>query len=813
MTGLGRDVRLTLRALRKAPLFTAATVLTLALGIGLTVTIFSAVNGVLLQPLPYAQPDRLANVWVDLGVGNQSLPAVSPFDFRDYQQRSRTFESFAAASGGNIVGASGVVTDGDGEPERTTVSSVTANFFPLLGVQPALGQHFEETDEAFQGPLVVMLSHSLWSRRYGADPALVGRTIQLDGIPHRVVGILPERFRLLLPAEAFLLQDSEIYRPLQFNYEQPTPRNFTFFTVFGRLKPEATWAEAQADMEAIARQLRAEYHEHESSDMRIRVVPLQQDVVKGARPALVALLGTVAFVLLIACANVAHLLLARGVAREREIAVRTALGASRWRVFRQLAVESLVLATAGGGAGLLFAWAALRVLRVVAPEGVPRIEAIQIDGAVLAFTVAVCGVTALLFGAAPAMHFGRTSPVQSLRAAASTSSASQARLRSMLVVAEIALSLVLVVGSGLMIRSFVGLTRVEPGFEPERTLTFQLALPRGMYANGAARRQFVRVLEEKLRGLTGVEAVGTTTQLPLTGSGPLSPYAYDDQTARNWESATADGRNVSPDYFRAMGTRLLAGRFFTEQDQQGVIIIDATLAARAFGGRNAVGERLQVSPTGSPNMYAEVVGVVQHVRMLELRRTVHPQIYRPLFGGPPVVAVAIRTRGTPDALAADVRAAVRALNPNLAIDDLQPMTAYVGDALASSWFNVLLMNVFGGTALLLAAVGIYGVIAYSITQRTREFGIRLALGEEPARIRRRILRDGMTLVGVSLAIGVPAAMLVARFLEDILYEVGPADLLTHATGATALTLIALVACYVPALRVMGVNPLVALRTE
>src|SRR5262245_61070203 len=620
MTDVLRDLVFTLRTWRKAPGFAVVTVLTLALGIGLTVTIFSAVNGVLIQPLPYERPENLANIWVDLGVGNQSLPAVSPMDFRDYQQRAKTFESFAAASGGNVVGAAGVVTGGGAEPERVTVSTVTANFFPLLGIQPLHGRQFDANEEVFQGPPVVMLSYRLWRRRYGGDPNLVGRTIELDGVPHAVVGVMPQEFRLLLPAEAFLVQDSEIWKPLQFNYTQAPPRNFTFYTVFGRLHPGVTFEQAQADMTAIARQLRAEHPVHESSDMRIRVVPLQQDVVKAARPALLALLGTVAFVLIIACANVAQLLLARGLSREREVAVRTALGASRWRIVRQHATESMMLALAGTAAGLALASACLAVLCALAPASLPRADSIQIDHTVLAFTAAIGAITALLFGVAPAIHWHRVDPSQALKAASSSATAAQARMRNLLVIAEIALSVVLVVGAGLLIRSFLGLQQVRPGFQSERVLTFQLALPRVAYTNSDARRQFTRVLEERLRALPGVEAVGFVSQLPLTGSGPLSPYAYDESTARNWESATADGRVASPDYFRAMGTRLVAGRFFTADERPNVIIIDETLAARAFPGRSAVGQQLQVSPTGSPNMYSEVIGVIEHMRILELGR-------------------------------------------------------------------------------------------------------------------------------------------------------------------------------------------------
>jgi putative ABC transport system permease protein len=812
MTDVVRDLTFTLRTWRKSPAFAVVTILTLALGIGLTVTIFSAVNGVLIRPLPYGQPQKLANIWVDLGVGNQSLPAVSPFDFRDYQQRARTFEAFASASGANVVGAAGIVTAPGAEPERVTVSTVTANFFPLLGIQPMLGRQFEAREEVFQGPPAVMLSHSLWTRRYGSDPALVGRTIELDGISHYVVGVLPADFRLLLPAEAFLVQDSEIWKPLQFNYGQPIPRNFTFFTVFGRLRPEATFEQAQAEMTSIARQLRAEHPEHEASDMRIRVVPLQADVVKGARPALVALLGTVGFVLLIACANVAQLLLARGLGREREVAVRTALGASRWRIVRQHATESLMLAVAGSLSGLVLAAAGLGILRVVAPASLPRVESIHIDGAVLAFTAAVCLVTALLFGVAPAIHWGRVTPSQALKSAYSSASAAQARMRSLIVITEIALSVVLVVGAGLMIRSFIGLQQVRPGFQPERVLTFQLALPRATYTTPAARRQFVRTLEERLRTLPGVEAVGSVSQLPLTGSGPLSPYAYDERTAANWESVTADGRQASPHYFEAMGTRLMAGRFFTDEERPNVIIIDETLAERAFPGRGAVGQQLQVAPTGQPNIYAEVVGVVEHMRILELGRAVRSQIFRPFFGSP-FLAIVIRTQSSPESLSGAVRTAVREMDGQLAVDRLQPMSAYVEDALAQARFSLLLMSLFGALAVVLAAIGMYGVLSYSLTQRTREIGIRLALGEPPSRVRNLIVRQGMILVVASLAIGLPFALMVAWMLRGLLYQVTATDPTTYLVACLILAAVGVISCYLPAHRASRIAPLLALRVE
>ena len=401
---MGQDLRYAWRMLRRSPGFAALAILTLGLGVGATTTIFTVVNGVLLRPLPYREPDRLANLWVDFGVGAQSLPAMSPGDFRDYQERNRSFEMLAAGSGGQVVGATGALTGTGGEPERVDVSPVTANFLPLLGVDPVYGRHFTAEEEAPGGPKVVILSHGLWKRRYGGDPGIIGARIRLDGLDQTVVGVMPEGFRLWLPSEAFLITDSQIWKPLQFNYANQPPRNFTFFTVFGRLKPGVTFEQAQADLSEIARQLRAEHAVHEAADMQIRVVPLQDDVVKHARRALVALFVAVGFVLLIACANVAHLLLARATAREREMAVRGALGASRARLLRQLSTESLVLAAGGGLVGIALAAAGTRALTWLNPANLPRLSAVRIDGDVLLFAVCASTLTALVFGLVPALR-------------------------------------------------------------------------------------------------------------------------------------------------------------------------------------------------------------------------------------------------------------------------------------------------------------------------------------------------------------------------------------------------------------------------
>jgi predicted permease len=808
-----QDLGYAWRTLRRTPGFTAVAILTLGLGIGATTTIFTIVNGVLLTPLPYRDPARIANLWVDFGVGAQSLPAMSPGDFRDYQERSRSFDMIAAGSGAQLVGATGALTGGGGEPERVEVSPVTANFLPLLGVDPIHGRHFTPEEEAVGGPQVVILSYGLWQRRFGGDPSIVGRAIRLDGIDQTVVGIMPRGFRLWLPSEAFLITDSQIWKPLQYDYATQPPRNFTLFTVFARLKPGVTFAQAQAELDGIARQLRAEHPVHEAGDMRVRVVALQDDVVKHARPALVALFVAVGFVLLIACANVAHLLLARATAREREMAVRGALGASRRRLLRQLATESLALAAGGFAVGLVIARAGTQTLAILRPANLPRLDAIQLDAAALLFAAGASALTALLSGIVPALRGAGLDLNSTLRAAGSATAA-QVRLRRILMIGEMALALVLLIGAGLVIRSFAALQQVHPGFDPRGVLTFRLAMPPAKYPRPPARLALLRQMEARIRAIPGVKDVGMASQLPLTGSGALSPFAYDEATARNWESETSDGRNVSPTFFRAMGTRLVAGRTFDEHDvgNPNVIIVDETLAARAWPGEHAVGRRLQVQPDGSDNRFAEVVGVVEHIRAHDLSRAVRPQLYRPL-GAQGRVAVVVRARVDPSSLAFEVTRVMKDIDPDLPLDRVAPMDRYVDDALAQSRLNLLVMSFFGGAALLLSAVGIYGVFSYAISQRTREIGIRMALGQDPRSVRNQVLAQAARMTATSAAIGLAAAALLARSVSKLLYGVTAADPVTFVGMAAVLMAAALAGSYVPARRATHVDPLEALKTE
>jgi putative ABC transport system permease protein len=817
MSTLGHDLRYASRALRRTPGFTIAAVAALALGIGATTTIFTVVNGVLLRPLQYEAPDRLANIWNDLGEGAQSLPAVSPLDFRDYKQRSRSFEDFAAAAEGNVANLRGNLT-GDGEPERADVVTVTANFFPLLGVRPMLGREFLPEEEVVNGPHVVMLSHRLWERRFAADTALVGRTIQIDGVAHEVVGILPRDFRLQLPTEAFQVTDGDLWAPIQFDYGQPLPRNLTFFTVFGRLAPGVTFEQAQAEMDLIAGQFRSEFPEHAASNLRIRAVPLHYDVVKHARPALLILLGAVGMVLLIACANVANLLLVRGTTRRAEFALRTALGASRWAMVRQVLTESLILALAGGALGLGITTIALGMLRRLHPANLPRLADVQLDTTVLVFTAAICAVTAVLFGSVPALRAAAADPQEHLKAGGRGGSAGGRRgARSLLIVAEVALSVILLVGAGLLIRSFLALQRVNPGYDAGDVLTFELSMPFGKYPGGASRRAFFRDLAGRLEALPGVTSVGLVSQLPLTGSGPLSPFAYDEETARNFESVTADGRNISPEYFEAMDARLIAGRTFTHQDSAGtppVIIVDESLAKLAWPGQNAVGKQLQLQPTGTPNGFAEVVGVVEHMRQHDLTRDILHQIYYPIGQGTPtVMTFVVETALDPMSLVPTVRQTVESMDPDLPVSRLAPMNAYLSEGRAQARFSLVLMSVLGAVALVLTAVGVFGVISYSVSQRTREFGIRLALGEDPRQTRLSVLLGGMRLVLVSIGIGLVGSLAVTRLIAGLLYQVRPADPITFAGIALLLAMVALLACYLPARRATRVDPALTLRSE
>ncbi len=811
---LMRDIRRLLRSLSRSYGFTVVTVLTLGLGIGAVTLVYSVVHGVLIRPLPYREPDRLVNVWCDLQEEHQFLPAVHPADFRDYQTMATTFEGFAAASGSGQVGLTGVLT-GDGPPAHVAISSVTREFFPLLGIDLVLGRHITAEEEAIGGPAVALISHRLWQGRFGSDPDILGRTLQLDGRPFEVIGVLPESFRLHLPSEAFLVQDADVWVPLQMDYTNLPPRNWTFFTVFGRLRDGVTLDQAQADMDRVAEELRAAHPTHIQSGMRIVLMPLQQDVVKQARSALLLLLGAVGFVLLIACANAAHLLLVRYLNRERDLAVQAALGADGRRLAIQTLRESLLLALGGAVLGVVLAYSGLQVIKAVQPPNLPRLEGITIDGAVLLFTLAAALFTTVVFGSGPVFRVLKVDLVVLLREGARSGTGRGARrFRDVVVVAEIGLSLVLLVGTGLMIRSFQNLRRIEPGFEPRNALTFSISLPVAEY-DASSRIGFFSQLEDRLRTLPGVTAAGACSQLPLTGTVPLWPYALPgDDVVRS--TLSADGRQATPGYFEALGVQLLAGRWFTPQDDRNVplvSIVDELLARRLWPDSEAVGQILQLG-FGNQPVQTTVVGVVAHPRAYDLSRDGRPQVYLPEPQLPGAVLwFVVRSTGDPLTLTEAVRSAVWDLDPDLPLQAVRPLQAYVDDAMAETRFLAGLLSAFGLLALLLAGIGTYGVMAYNVDLREREFAIRMALGSSPGGILRSVFKDGLRLLGTGTLVGLLAALLLARAITGLLHGVGPWDPLTYLVLLAVLALAMMVACLIPAHRASTEDPVIALKVE
>ena len=820
MGTLWQDLVFGARMLRKSPAFTALAVVTLALGIGANTAIFSVVNGVLLRSMPYRDSSRLAIIWNDYGSQGQSLPAVSPPDFQDYRQRSRLME-FAAGSG--TPGGTLVLDDpggGGNRPQQFDMASVTPNFFPLLGVEPALGRNFTAEEGALNGPRVVIMGNRLWQNTFHSDPGMVGRSIQLNGDPYTVVGILPPQFRLLLPAEAFQLRDSDLWIPQQINYAA-FPRNLTFLSVFGRLKPGASMSQAQAEMDGIAEQLRNENEVHKESGLRIRVVPMQFDVVKNVQPTLITLLAAVGFVLLIACGNVANLLLARATRREREMAVRSALGASRGRLVRQIMSESVLLAILGSLGGLLVAELGLSLLIQLHPAGLPRLDDIRIDGSVLAFTLGACVLTALLFGWIPAIQALRLNLSDTLKDAARGSSDGRGHsARRVLVVSEFALSLVLLIGAGLLIRSFIALQRVQPGYNPQNILSFSVTIPGNRYPKNEDISRFVHELELKMGALPGVQSVGSIFQLPFTGSGAQMPYAYNAETSQQWESLSADWRPITPGFFPTVGARFLEGRNFNDADDANhplVVIVDEMLARRAWPGESAIGKKLEIeslSRKDTPRMFAIVVGVVAHLRIHDLTRNVREQIYIPHAQEPfGRVGVVLKTPGDPSGVTKQVEQQVRTLDPGIAIWRLEPLESYIDDAQAPMRFNLILIAIFGAIALTLASVGLYSVMAYSVTQRAHELGIRIAVGASPRDILRLILGHGVRLTLIGAAVGLLVSLLVTRALASLLFGVSATDPLTFIAVPIVLALVAMLACYLPARRAMRVDPIIALRYE
>jgi putative ABC transport system permease protein len=799
------DLRYALRMLVKSPAFSIVAILTLGLAIGANSAIFSVVNAVLLRPLPYPQSEQLVRVF-----GSQpqlALAPTAPANFLEWKEENQVFERI-----GTYVGQGFNLLGGD-KPERVIGSRVSADLLQLFRVQPALGRLFtEEEDQEGRGK-VVILSHEFWRQRYGGDAHMLQKTITLNDQAYTVVGVMP-------PGFAFPGPRTQVWVPVAFSATERQTRDTNFIEVIARLKPGVSIEQAQANMDAVA-QSQAERYPKTNTGIGVKIISLQEHMVGDVRPMLFVLFGAVAFVLLIACANVANLLLARAATRQREMAIRGALGASRSSVIRLLLTESVLLAVVGGGVGLLLAIWSLDLLVSLKPANLPRLAEIGVNRTVFLFALGVSVVTGLLFGVAPALQASKSDLNEGLKESSrgGTDSPRRHRLRSLLVVSEVALSLVLLVGAGLMIRSFSRLLAVDPGFNADHVLTAFVSLPTAKYPKREEQNAFFDRLLERLRNVPGVSAAGLISDLPLFGGSSTGFDADGRPAALPGQRPMTDYRMINSDYLAAMGMKLVKGRTFSHFDTEGapgVAIINETMANRYFASEDPIGKRIALS---RPNDLREIVGVVADVRNYGVDADVKPETYVPFLQNAPgylsgiasATNIVVRSSMEPGALTTALREQVQALDKDQPVSEIRTMAWYLADSMAQRRFNMLLLGVFAGLALILAAVGIYGVIAYTVAQRTHEMGIRIALGAKSADILKLIFTQSMMTTLAGIVIGLGAAFGLTRLLQNLLYQVTPTDPFVFASIPFLLLLVATLATYIPARRAMKVNPITALR--
>jgi putative ABC transport system permease protein len=805
MDTLRQDLHYAFRRLLKNPGFTAIAVLTLALGIGANSAIFSVINAVLLRPLPYPESDRLVGVY---HVWKGSRAVMSPANFLDVRQQTRTLDEVASVDAGEVT------LTGAGDPIRIHATEVTANFFDLLRVRPMLGRTFAADENEPGKDNVIVLAYGLWQLRFGGRTNAIGSTASIDGTPRTIVGVMPRGFSY--PA------DQQAWIPMELTPDIKDARGAWYLSVIARLKPGVSPEQSANEVAAIGQDLERKYPKA-NTDLGFTTFPLHEALVGDLRPALLVLIGAVGFVLLIACANVANLLLARALARETELAVRTAMGAGRGRLVRQLLTESLVLGIGGGLAGLLVAAWGADMLVALQPEGIPRLNDVAIDRSVILFTVAISVLTGLMFGAIPAVQMTGGSLAQSLKEGGRGTIAARgsARMRSILVVTEMALALMLLAGAGLLIKSFGRLQAVDPGFQPTQTLSFEVRPPRTTYADDAQMLAFYERVIDGIRGLPGVRSAGGVTSLPLSGGRFNITFKVKGRPdpAPGQEPAM-EVRVATTDYFRTLGIPLKRGRVFTDADvitAPWVVVLSEAAARKYFPNEDPIGKTIEMGwgkGPGTRRAGGEVVGIVGDVKELGLDEEFPAEIYLPMrqwtVGRMAVVA---RTAVPPLSLADPSKRVVRDIDANLPVANIRTVEEVIARSIAQPRFYMLLLGAFAAVALTLAAIGIFGVMSYMVSQRTREIGIRMALGARAGTVVSMVVRQAMLLAAAGLVLGVVAALALSRTMTTLLFDLSPTDPATFGTVAIVLACVAFFASYIPARRAATVDPTVALRAE
>src|SRR5256885_15201756 len=797
------DFRYALRQLIKAPSFTIVAILTLALGIGACTAIFSVVNVVLLRPLDYPQPDRIVNI---RETNFPQFPefSVSPPNYLDWEKQTKSYEYLAAYPGSRVN------LTGEGEPQQLLGVKATGHYFEVFGIKPVAGRFLLPEEDAQGKNHGVVLSYGFWQRVFGGGRDIVGRSIQLNGEPYQIVGVAPFGFGVASKVD--------VYIPMAFRPDETKndARGAHYINVVGRLKPGVTVTQAKAELDVIAAQLAVQYPDPQKG-WGIFMMSLQDYTVRDVKPVLYTLLGAVGCVLLIACANLANLLLARATARHREISIRAALGAGRGRLVRQLLTESVVLAVCGGIAGIILARWGLDALLALAPTNLPRMSEIHLDSTVLLFSLALSVVTGLVFGIAPAWLAARADVNEALKQGTrgSTEGGARGRLRSALVVIEVTFALVLLGGAGLLTRSFIQLAQVDPGFNPENATLLRLSLPQAKYPKPEQQTAFADALLDRVKNLPGVQAAAITHSMPLVSDYVLGFNIEGRPAIAPGDLPSTNYYAVTPDYFRAMGIRLVRGRVFTPQDDAKaprVCVINETMARQFFPNEDPIGKRMNI--TNGPDTWREIVGIAGDIKQYGVDKATSAQSYEP-FAQVPFTSlnVVIRTNGSAAALLGALRPAVYAVDKDQPIGTIRPLEEIMAESIARQRFAMLLLTVFSGVALVIAAVGIYGVMAYNVVQRTGEFGIRMALGAQQGDVLRLVLTQGGKLIGLGLAVGLIATLAASRVMGSMLFNTSSYDPLTLSTITLLLGAVALIACFFPANRATKVNPIEALRTE